>query len=143
MNHAVFVYGTLMFPALYECVTGRPLVAETACLPGYRRLSVSNTQRGSFPAIRPESGHSVEGLLIADCSASTLSVLDAFENTSQGLYQRISVLVFDRTKRATIAQTYVAGPALAGRLTDDWCPQQFEVQHLDHYVTWLKGQTPQ
>lgn len=142
MKQAVFVYGTLMFPALFEQVAGVPLAAEPARLAGYRRHAVEAAARAPFPAIRAEAGACVDGLLIRNCAGDTLLRLDRFEGIEQGLYRRTAVEVTDRHRHRIAAQAYVAGPALAGRLGADWCPQHFAERHLDDYLAWLAGAPP-
>lgn len=68
---------------------------------------------GLYPALMLYGTTRVEGE-IWRCPADRLAVLDRFEGLDNGLFRRVAVLIEE-----TPCWTYVAGPALAHRLTPD------------------------
>lgn len=68
---------------------------------------------GLYPALMLYGTTRVEGE-IWRCPADRLAALDRFEGLDNGLFRRVAVLIDE-----TPCWTYVAGPALAHRLTPD------------------------
>ncbi len=101
----LFVYGTLMDPGIRKAVMGRTGGAPVrrARLTGYRRRFVAGAE---YPAIAPEVGAIVDGLLLAPQPAATLERLDAHEGDE---YVRRPVAV-TAGGRIFLADAYVAGP---------------------------------
>jgi gamma-glutamylcyclotransferase (GGCT)/AIG2-like uncharacterized protein YtfP len=128
-----FLYGSLMFPAVYEGVTGVSPLMEDAVLDGYRRYAVQNPQGSSYPGIIAQAGCSVLGKLVRNVSADEVAALDAFEGLDRGLYHRERVIVGSGEVSLT-AFTYVAGPALLPYLAGDWSAEEFERTKLRRFL---------
>jgi gamma-glutamylcyclotransferase (GGCT)/AIG2-like uncharacterized protein YtfP len=129
----VFVYGSLMFPAVYEGVTGvaRPMI--DALLHSYRRYGIQNPQGSSYPGIVPEEGSVVRGKVIRGITEQELSALDSFEDVEHGLYRRQEVEVFVQSG-ALRAVTFIAGPKITPYLKGEWCAERFEQDMLRQFL---------
>jgi gamma-glutamylcyclotransferase (GGCT)/AIG2-like uncharacterized protein YtfP len=105
----VFVYGTLRADA-----------AAAELLAGCRRLgtaSVSGTLYdidGEYPALMLYGTTPVTGEVVHIPDAARLPRLDEYEGVDQGLFRRVGVEV-----DGVACWTWVAGPALAHRLTPE------------------------
>lgn len=106
----VFVYGTLMDPALVRSLTGGPCQSEAARLAGYRRFEPAC----SYPYILPCAGAVVDGALLLALEESALRQLDEYEGEGD-LYLRTDVTV-ETAGGPRRCVAYVANPAAVGRL---------------------------
>jgi len=114
----VFVYGTLVDPAVLDGVLGHRHLGERlrARLPGYAR----RTSPGfDYPYIVPSPDAAVDGILVLDLSTADVEALDAYEDVGVGTYarRRVAVEAWGCGPHAlrVEAHTYVAGAALAPR----------------------------
>ncbi len=62
----LFVYGTLLDPALVSRLTGQPAVLQPAVLDGYRRVRLRGTP---YPTLRRGRATITGALLLADAAA--------------------------------------------------------------------------
>lgn len=101
----LFVYGTLLDPAIRAAVIGRRFAGplRPARLTGYRRWGI---QGADYPAIAPAFGGSVPGGLLARPDGLTLRRLDSHEGPE---YVRRAVSV-RAGGRLIGAEAYVAAP---------------------------------
>ena len=97
----LFVYGTLMDPALVYRLTGRSLRRESAVLTGYRKV----LPQGGYAYVVPDPHGRVDGFVLRDVDDATLHVFDRYEDEGH-LYQRTEVLV-SVAGRTEPAMTYV------------------------------------
>lgn len=74
---ALFVYGTLMFDAVLVTLLKRLPKSHPARLKGYRRFAIRDRV---YPAIVPEAGSSVCGLVLLGLTAEERRILDEFED---------------------------------------------------------------
>lgn len=132
MPHAIFTYGTLMFPAVMGAVTGHAFACAEARLRDFSRQGIRDEV---FPGIVATPGSFVDGVVWFDVDDPTLSVLDEFED---GLYERRDVRIVaspDGEARGLSAQAWVIpakyADALDGRV---WDPARFEAQEMARYV---------
>jgi gamma-glutamylcyclotransferase (GGCT)/AIG2-like uncharacterized protein YtfP len=116
MSAPLFVYGTLMVPALFRAVTGTDPSASPALLRGYARRGVVGK---NYPVLILEAGAYVEGKICLDVSDEALALIDVFEGVAEGLYCRSEVTVETSEGVEVRALTYVAGPNL-GTVGDVW-----------------------
>ncbi len=86
MTEHLFVYGTLMDPIVQFSVFGRVVQGQPDRLTGYKKSSIQ-LGGGVYPIIKPETGHSVEGLVITVTPAE-LKLIDRYEGDA---YQRKKV----------------------------------------------------
>ena len=119
MHDNLFAYGTLMVRQIMGSVSGMDLLGATAVLPGYRRRLL----RGEvYPAIRPDAGNRVDGILYTGLSRSAWQRLDRFEGK---MYQRKTVVVMAGRQRIQ-GQTYVLKPQYHALMTSDaWTLEWF------------------
>lgn len=113
----LFVYGTLLIPAVWSRVTGRALPTQRdATLPRHRRRTVLGH---CYPGIVPDPREDVTGQLYLGVDTATLATLDAYEG--QG-YRRVRLPVLvDGRKRPAETWLFIPGPG--GRLgTVPWSP---------------------
>lgn len=133
MGQNVFVYGSLMFPSVYEGVTGHDRQMMDAILFDHRRYAVCDPNGSSYPGMIPETGHSVTGKLLSDISEAELAALDRFEEIDRQLYNRVSVVI--STDPGPIrALAYMAGSELRPYLRGEWDPQEFAETKLSAYL---------
>ena len=117
----LFVYGTLMDPEIMALVAGEAGNGQTARLSGYVRRRVSGE---CYPAIVPQAGAVVDGLLYAGLSPKILERLDRFEGEN---YFRRTVLVELAEEKRVMAQTYVFVDKCRDRLSDEnWSLEAFQ-----------------
>ena len=76
-HRALFVYGTLMFDAVLVTLLKRLPKSHPARLKGYRRFAIRDRV---YPAIVPEAGSSVCGLVLLGLTAEERRILDEFED---------------------------------------------------------------
>lgn len=114
----LFVYGTLMFPAVFRAVTGTEPRTMAGTVRGYARRCVVGK---SYPVLVEEAGQYVEGKLCLDVSNEALALLDAYEGVAEGLYCRRNILVETEDGSEIGALTYTAGPYL-GAVGELWRP---------------------
>jgi gamma-glutamylcyclotransferase (GGCT)/AIG2-like uncharacterized protein YtfP len=129
-DQRLFVYGTLMYPAVFQAVCGASLLGQAATLEGYVRRRVRDA---IYPAIVACAGARTTGLLVEDLDDGQWARLDAFEGAA---YARIVVAV-ERTADGIRlpAQTYVAAPAAVHALLDEiWSPTEFSAADLQRYL---------
>ncbi|WP_291297846.1 gamma-glutamylcyclotransferase family protein [Elioraea sp.] len=101
----VFVYGSLMDPAVFARRTGTaaPLAAaRPALLAGWRRVTLRGTP---FPTLLPDPRAAVDGLLVA-LPPSLLPPLHAYEGA---LYRFLPVRVLSEGHRLA-ARAWIARP---------------------------------
>ena len=118
----LFAYGTLMDPEIMARVSGVESRSADAVLEGYVRKAV----RGEvYPAITPQKGASVEGVLYFDLTPEVVERLDRFEGP---LCRRTGVVaVIDGSNwEAVDAVAYVIVTAHIDRLSDrGWSFEKF------------------
>ncbi len=81
----IFVYGTLLDPAVLALVLGRPverLAVTPAMLSGYRRRRALGAW---FPVLEPAAGGSVDGVVIEGLSAQDVARLRYYETDAYEL----------------------------------------------------------
>lgn len=81
-SDSLFVYGTLLYPAVRRGVTGHELPAQPAVLAGYARLALRDRW---YPGVVPRMGAATPGLLLRGIDAATWQRLDDYES---GEYER-------------------------------------------------------
>mgnify|MGYP001826716805 CR=1 FL=1 len=129
----LFVYGTLMVPRVMQSVCGSTQKGVEAVLPNYRRRLVHGEV---YPAIVPQRGEQVSGLLYRNLSDQEFNRLDIFEGS---MYQRCRVEVV-ANGQPTVAQAYVLRPAFRRKLSDvPWSLEYFEVDGIEQFVTGYDG----
>jgi len=139
MVHAVFVYGSLMFPPVYEGVTGTRPEFSDVTLPGFNRYAVKDSEGSAYPAMIPAVGGLVDGKLIVNVTDDELAALDRFEEVSSGLYSRRRVTV-EGPSGPIEAEAYIAGESLRGKLSGDWDVETFARLKLPDYLVRVVGQ---
>ena len=122
---AVFLFGTLCHPPLFERVAGRPLAGRTAILPGHR---VAWVVGASYPMLTEGPGAS--GLLV-EVDGATLARLDFYEACFGYVRDTVEVVVEGAPVSADLWRPK-ADPGAAGadwRLADwarDWAEISIE-----------------
>jgi gamma-glutamylcyclotransferase (GGCT)/AIG2-like uncharacterized protein YtfP len=126
---ALFAYGTLLCADILEAVTGCRLQGHPASLIGFRRWSL---QGEDYPAVVPEEGAEVRGLLYEPLPAGAWQRLDRFEGAMYA--RRIGpVRLADGGARA--AGCYVLQPGERHRLADpDWSLERFRRSGRERFL---------
>lgn len=126
---AVFAYGTLMFPAVWQKVTGEDLPSRPAQLPNCaaRRL------RGqTYPVLVPQGGACTAGVLYEGVSAAALARLDVFEGD---FYVRRSRQVSCADGARRPAWVYLAAlPESPEILLESWDAESFARDSLEEFL---------
>ena len=129
----LFVYGTLMVPEVMRAVSGFSQPGLTAELWGYRCRLVKGEV---YPAILPDPGESVSGLLYRGVSAAQLMRLDDFEGD---LYRRMQVQVWS-SDASYESETYVLDSRFASSLSQHrWSLQDFRHNGLKTFIEGYPG----
>ncbi|MDR3630408.1 MAG: gamma-glutamylcyclotransferase [Desulfocapsaceae bacterium] len=129
-----FAYGSLMCGDILSAVVGQPHRHRLAVLPDYRRFSVKNEQ---YPAVVPNSGHSVPGLVYHDITPAEWGRLDRFE---QERYDRRLVRIFTEDGCRMQAWCYVFRPEFRLELTGrNWDFGQFLAKEKQIFVARYLG----
>ncbi len=97
----LFAYGTLMCDEIMQEVSGCQLSSQVGVLEGYSRRRVKNEH---FPALLPEEGAVVEGVVYRDLSSDAWERLDRYEGE---FYVLTPVLVRLEDGSVIPASTYV------------------------------------
>lgn len=102
----LFTYGSLADGATYYEIVGRHPDAVAAVLPGFR---VQHSLGYAYVIEDEES--QVEGFLVRNLHAPDYWILDDYQGTEQGLYERRPVSVRIGAEPVE-AMTYVGGPSM-------------------------------
>lgn len=126
----LFVYGTLLMPAVLHAVCGRRFATRPARLADFGRYRL---RRRVYPAIVPEAGAQTEGLLCEGLDAALWRRLDDWESE---LYSRHAVVVQGADGAPLAACAYVLAAPHHGELERaPWSPEDFERLHLAAYLS--------
>ena len=116
----LFVYGTLMDQEIMRLVCKEKYDPVPAELAGYVRKAVFGEV---YPAIAPQEGAAVTGLVYQDLSQVAVARIDDFEGA---LYDRTLVTIRLASTQVVGAHTYVLSPTHLSRLSpDDWSFDEF------------------
>ncbi len=118
----LFVYGTLMYPTVFQQVTGRCPQYYPAFLLGYAPKCLMDR---SYPGLVPLPGHQTKGLLIYDLDENILARLDAYEGAEYCL-QEVNVFAQEGSR---IALTYLLAEAAQDLTKEEiWQPDRQRLQ---------------
>jgi len=123
----IFVYGTLLSPAILEKLTRKLLKTSPAVLPGYKRFCVKDVD---YPAIIRVDGSKTNGLIIEKADDSTLAVLSFYEGDEYEI-RKVIVLLNGKPEEA-LTFVWVKGNELLD--DEEWDFQHFEKTFLEHYL---------
>jgi gamma-glutamylcyclotransferase (GGCT)/AIG2-like uncharacterized protein YtfP len=119
----VFTYGSLMFLPVWEKVCTGRYATQKMVLTDFQRYCVKNE---SYPAVIPELGGNVEGLVYFDVSQADQLALNQFEGEEY-------VLRHHQIDGVSIAfYEYLALDRLDKR---EWCPTVFEQTGLPMFLS--------
>lgn len=129
----LFVYGTLMVPAVIRGVCGYRQPGQSATLAGYRCRLVEGEV---YPAIMRWPGERVSGLLYRGLSGEQTALLDRFEGE---MYERKTVsLSID--ERHVLGEAYVLREHFAHSLSDrEWTLQGFIADGIQRFTSEYQG----
>lgn len=130
----LFVYGTLMVPAIMRSVTGRPCMGISGRLYDHARYRIEGEY---YPGLVPSPGDATDGLVYTGIDIEAVRRLDRFEGE---MYQRTDVLVTLPDCAIVSAQTYLLRPEYAARLTDEpWDLERFKAREQDLFLRTYTG----
>ena len=129
----LFAYGVLMYPELLETLLGQPVELLEATAPNHQRYTVRKPGYPPFPALVPELGSNVSGVLLMGLDNAAVRRLDDFEEVGTGLYRRQEIVLTAQPKSQHRAQAYLAGPGLDDCLGKIWDPDHFAEQYFADY----------
>lgn len=125
----LFTYGSLMFPEVWERVTGLCGAGQPASLADHAARRIRGQ---TYPALVKAAGESTEGVLYADVSPEAVARLDAFEGH---FYERVMVGVSVGDGAKTSAWVYrAAQPDDPEILEEGWDPERFQRDHLARFL---------
>jgi gamma-glutamylcyclotransferase (GGCT)/AIG2-like uncharacterized protein YtfP len=133
----IFTYGSLMSEDIMTLVAGCAAPSEPATLHNFRRVKIRNEE---YPAIFPQNGNTVSGVLYYNLSAKALERLDHFEGE---YYTRETITVQTASDGPCQAMAYVFKPAYYQLLTDEqWHFAEFlatgKARFMQHYFGFTK-----
>jgi gamma-glutamylcyclotransferase (GGCT)/AIG2-like uncharacterized protein YtfP len=120
----IFTYGSLMFPQVWQRVVRGVYHTVPADLGDYARRAIDGV---NYPAIVPQQGEKVVGVVYLDVTLQDVAALDAFEGDE---YRRDTVRVTLAGGDEVDAGTYVY--LLPHKLSG--VPWQREEFHLDRFL---------
>jgi gamma-glutamylcyclotransferase (GGCT)/AIG2-like uncharacterized protein YtfP len=126
-GRVLFVYGTLMFPAVIKSVIGRIPDNRSAFIKGYRRLEVAGEL---FPGLIRENDESVEGIVYVNITRDEWERLTSFEDD----FYELQEVTVDCLGTKVSALAYVVPPSRKSVLSDKvWNPDFFRENHLSGF----------
>jgi gamma-glutamylcyclotransferase (GGCT)/AIG2-like uncharacterized protein YtfP len=133
MQH-LFAYGTLMCEDIMTAVVRVPCRSAPATLTGYRRLCVRGED---YPALVPNEGGHVEGLVYYDIPELAWVRLNCFEGS---MYEREQVHVEVDEGEKVSAVTYVLLMCCIDQLeAREWSFEMFLREGKTRFVNSLRG----
>ena len=123
----LFTYGSLMYPEIFEAVSGQTLESKPATLLNWRRHRLEGE---TYPAATPCTRHQLEGVVWFNVSAQSLRRLDTFETSS---YAREEVQIYTSDRAMHSAHIY-RWLDLTRLLEEDWSTHMFETHHLKKFL---------
>ncbi len=128
----LFAYGSLINDEILMSLLGRRLTKTTVTLINYKRVKVAGEE---YPAIRPNQGSIVEGILISGLSSDDIRCLDHYEGDC---YERIPVTVVTADNKQQHCETYIFKPEYYDMLSnEDWCNEEFRNHHMQQFLSRL------
>lgn len=125
----VFAYGTLMFSAVWQKVTGEVLPSRPAFLADHGARGLRGQR---YPVLVPQPRGGTAGVLYEAVSAAGLARLDAFEG---GFYERVKLRVSCADGSVREAWVYRAAfPESPAILADLWDAGRFEREFLEAFL---------
>lgn len=129
MPNRLFCYGTLCINGIIRSVIGRVPTATPATLANYACHGLIGLD---YPAIIPQAGAEVCGVLYHDLSRAQFAKLDDYEGAQ---YRRVQVWVRESQGRLRQTWTYVLQPRYYHRLSEaNWSLDQFRRKQLSRYL---------
>lgn len=129
----LFVYGTLMHPAVMAATGGISSAALAATLQGYRRLPLRGER---YPAMVECQGGSVPGMLYRDVPTAAWRRLDEYEGA---MYRRDKVVVELADGRREGAECYLLRRRFCNLLGEgEWDYELFTTRHLRAFLRTLR-----
>ena len=133
--HNLFVYGTLMVPAIMTRVAQRSFEGTPAVLADHKRRTVRDRP---FPGITRAAAEMTEGIVYTGLSPKNLVAIDAFESDFY-VRQRVNVHLIDNDLEMTAWVYVVADQHLELLSTEAWDLRYFIDTHLNTYLArWDK-----
>lgn len=144
-----FFYGTLLDAEVRALVFGRPVPDEAlmpAALPEHRRQAVRDQP---YPAAVPETGASVDGLVLPDVGVAEAAMLSCFEGAEYEA-RRCPIAPVAPAAAGGIAPpptawVFIAGERVA-RADAAWSLDDWRARHKTDFVeiakAWLDGISP-
>lgn len=125
----LFTYGSLMFPAVWERVTGLTGPGIPARLADYAARRV---QGRPYPALVPAAGETTRGRLYQNLAPDIMVQLDTFEGE---FYERVEVILHLAHSMTTVAWVYRASqPSGPEILPDTWDAKHFAREDLPAFL---------
>lgn len=130
----VFIYGTLLSPAILEKLTGKSFKTSSAVLSGYKRYCIKNCD---YPAIIRVDGSKTNGLIIEKTDDLTLAVLSFYEGDEYEI-KKVIVLLNGKPENALTFVWVKGNEALDD---EEWDFQHFEKNSLEYYLNEVIPET--
>ncbi len=130
----LFVYGSLMYPAVWRRLVRRRYPSHPARLRGYRRFRVKGE---TYPGLLRARGGVVSGVVYLGVRQRDLTRLDRFEGHC---YRRVPVRVEVDGLGRQPAEVYLFRPGQRRRLsTSEWDEETFARKGLQRFLTAYSG----
>ena len=131
----VFTYGTLMFPEVWQAVTGKLFKTVQGEVAGY---AIYRVREAVFPGIVAAAGERVRGVVYLDVDRDVVERLDRFEDT---FYQRQTLEIDCADGQRRTANAYVVPAANRNVLTSEpWGREAFVASGgLEQFISRFAG----
>ena len=132
MEHALFAYGSLMYPEIIEIVLGRSIADLEICeavLKGYRRVALDSVP---YPSTIRDENAKIDGVLIRGLGLHDISRLDMYEDKH---YARISTSV-ETSDGIQNADAYI--DCRYPRTVREWDRKEWEQEYLSLFTKQLR-----
>ncbi|XP_010425687.1 PREDICTED: protein AIG2 A-like [Camelina sativa] len=132
-SHNVFVYGSILEPAVAAVILDRTADTVPAVLHGYHRYKLKGLP---YPCIVPFESGKVNGKVITGVSVAELNNFDVIEGVD---YERVTVQVVrvDNGEKMKV-ETYVWVNKDDPRMYGEWDYEEWRVVHAEKFVETFK-----
>ncbi|KAL1204288.1 Protein AIG2 C [Cardamine amara subsp. amara] len=132
-SHNVFVYGSILEPAVAAVILDRAADTVPAVLHDYHRYKLKEL---TYPCIVPFQSGKVNGKVITGISDAELNNFDVIEGSS---YERVTVEVLrmDNSEKMKV-ETYVWVNKDDPRMYGEWDFEEWRVIHAEKFVEKFK-----
>lgn len=126
MQH-VFVYGSLLFSEIVSGLTEKSFETKKAVLKDYKRCAIDGCD---YPAIIPEKGREVNGVLLMNVDKQSMDILSFYEGEE---YEKTEIEL-SLNSHTIAAVAFVWKRETDVLLLEDWDKETFKNESKQFYI---------